>query len=116
MSGRRPSGSTGESWAERASIAIRAGDLLTAEQCLREAVRFDRHSARYRLHWATVLEQLSDYGAAMEQLTEALHLDPDMSAAAGQLSSLLGRHALSATAKGNPIGMRAALNHDNVSA
>src|ERR1700740_2317653 len=79
VSVRRPSGTPGESWTGRASIAIRAGDLFTAKQCLREAVRTDKRSARYRLHWATVLEQLSDYATAVEQLTEALHLDPNMS-------------------------------------
>src|ERR1700674_2087018 len=116
MSVRRPSGTPGENWAGRASIAIRAGDLFTAEQCLREAVRTDKRSAHYRLHWATVLEELADYGAAVEQLTEALHLDPGMSAAAGQLSSLLGRHPLRPNGKLNPIGLQAALGHDNVSA
>jgi SAM-dependent methyltransferase len=115
VSVRRPSGTPGESWAGRASIAIRAGDLFTAEQCLREAVRTDKRSARYRLHWATVLEQLSDYATAVEQLTEALHLAPNMSAAAGQLSSLLNRHPPPPHAKCNPSGLRAALNHDNVS-
>lgn len=100
-------------WAERASVALRAGDLATAERCLREAVRADRSNARHRLHWASVLEELAQYGAAAEQLTEALHLDPGLSAATEQLSLLLSRRPVSPGGKLNALGLRAALNHDN---
>jgi SAM-dependent methyltransferase len=112
MSVRKPPGASRNNWAERAAVAIRAGDLITAERCLREAVRTDRRNVRYRLHWASVLEELAEYGAAAEQLTEALHLAPEMSAAANQLSVLLGRHAVPADSGLNPDGLRAALDHD----
>ncbi len=65
------------------------------------------------MHWASVLEELAQYGAAAEQLTEALHLDPNLTAATDQLSVLLSRRPVPPNGKLNALGLRAALNHEN---
>jgi SAM-dependent methyltransferase len=77
-------------------------------------VRADRRNARHRVHWASVLEQLAQYAAAAEQLTEALHLDPGLVDAADRLSLLLSRRGVPPSAKLNPVGVSAALGHAGV--
>ncbi|HSR81393.1 MAG TPA: tetratricopeptide repeat protein, partial [Hyphomicrobiaceae bacterium] len=66
-----------QTWSDRGSAAIDAGDLATAEQCFREAIRADRRNGRHHFHLALVLEARAKFGAAAEHMTQALRLNPD---------------------------------------
>jgi tetratricopeptide (TPR) repeat protein len=104
-----------DDWARRGSAAVDARDLMTAKKCFSRAVELDRGSAERRFHLAVVLDALEEYVAAAEQLTEALRIDPKLTQAARRLSSLLSRHILAENARLNPLGLRAALQHEAVS-
>ena len=54
-------------------------------------------------------------GAAAQELTEALRIDPRLTQAARCLSSLLSRQITIGNAQLNPIGLRVALQHQDVS-
>ena len=104
-----------DDWARRGSAAVDARDLKTAKKCFSRAAELDRGSAERCFHLAVVLEALEEYGAAAEQLTEALRIDPQLTQAARRLSSLLSRHMLAGNARLNPAGLRAALQHEAAS-
>ena len=104
-----------DDWARRGSAAVDARDLETAKKCFSQAAKIDRGSAERRFHLAVVLEALEEYGAAAEQLTEALRIDPQLTEAARRFSSLLSRHILAGNVRLNPLGLRAALQHEAVS-
>ena len=103
-----------DDWARRGSAAVDARDLKTAKKCFARAAELDRGNAERRFHLAVVLEGLADYPAAAEQLTEALRLDPKLTRAARRLTALLSNYILPGNARLNPIGLRAALQHDEV--
>lgn len=104
-----------EAWARRGSAAVDTRDLETAKECFRRAVELDRRNPERRFHLALVLEALEDYGAAAQELTEALRIDPRLTQAARRLSSLLSRQITIGNAQLNSIGLRAALQHQDVS-
>jgi 2-polyprenyl-3-methyl-5-hydroxy-6-metoxy-1,4-benzoquinol methylase/tetratricopeptide (TPR) repeat protein len=101
-----------QTWSDRGSAAIDAGDLATAEQCFREAIRADRRSARHHFHLALVLEARAKFGAAAEHLTQALRLNPSDADAARRLTTLLTHRPIPADITLDPVGLRAALQHD----
>lgn len=101
-------------WSELASAAVDAGDLEAAKKHFMEAVRTHGRNARHRFNLAVVLEGLSEFGAAASQLTEALRLDPRMTDAARRLSLLASRYTFSEDVRLDPVGLKAALEHDNV--
>src|SRR5262245_410014 len=101
-----------QTWSDRGSAAIDAGDLATAEQCFREAIRADRRSGRHHFHLALVLEARAKFGAAAEHLTQALRLDPSDADAARRLTTLLTHRPIPADVTLDPVGLRAALQHD----
>jgi len=104
-----------EEWARRGSTAVDARDLETAKKCFRRAAELDRRNPERRFHLALVLEALEEYGAAAQELTEALRIDSRLTQAARRLSSLLSRQISIGNAQLNPIGLRAALQHPDVS-
>jgi SAM-dependent methyltransferase len=104
-----------DDWARQGSAAVDARDLETAKKCFSRAAKIDRGNAERRFHLAIVLEALEEYVAAAEQLTEALRIDPQLTQAARRFSSLLSRHILAGSARLNPLGLRAALQHQAVS-
>ena len=69
--------SKAQTWSERGSAAIDAGDLAAAEQCFREAIRTDRRDGRHHVHLAIILEARAKFGDAAQELTQALRLEPD---------------------------------------
>ena len=75
-----------EEWARRGSAAVDTRDLETAKKCFRRAVELDRRNPERRFHLALVLEALEDYGAAAQELTEALRIDPRLTQAVRRLS------------------------------
>jgi SAM-dependent methyltransferase len=99
-------------WSEMASQAVDAGNFETAREYFQQAVESNRSSARPRFHLALVCDVLGDYRAAAEHLTGALRLKPDMADAARRLGALLARRALPADTALDPIGLKAALDHD----
>ncbi|MBO0743318.1 MAG: hypothetical protein J2P51_18105, partial [Hyphomicrobiaceae bacterium] len=101
-----------QTWSDRGSAAIDAGDLATAEQCFREAIRAERRSARHHFHLALVLEARAKFGGAAEHLTQALRLDPTDADAARRLTALITRRPIPADIALDPVGLRAALQHE----
>src|SRR5215510_11007052 len=112
MAPRIPPHAKKQTWSERGSAAVDAGDLATAEQCFREAIRADRGSARHHFHLALVLEARAKFGGAAEHLTQALRLDPNDGDAARRLTALITRRPIPADVALDPAGLRAALRHD----
>ena len=112
MAARSPSQAKKQTWSDRGSAAIDAGDLATAEQCFREAIRTDRGSARHHFHLALVLEARAKFGAAAEHLTQALRLNPNDADAARRLTALITHRPIPADIALDPVGLRAALQHD----
>jgi 2-polyprenyl-3-methyl-5-hydroxy-6-metoxy-1,4-benzoquinol methylase len=112
MAARIPSSAKKQTWSDRGSAAIDAGDLATAEQCFREAIRADRRSARHHFHLALVLEARAKFGGAAEHLTHALRLDPTDADAARRLTALITHRPIPADIALDPAGLRAALQHD----
>jgi len=112
MAARISSPAKKETWSDRGSAAIDAGDLATAEQCFREAIRADRRSARHHFHLALVLEARAKFGGAAEHLTQALRLDPNDADAARRLTALITRRPIPTDIALDPVGLRAALQHD----
>jgi len=102
-----------QTWSDRGSAAIDAGDLAKAEQCFREAIRADRRNAQHHFHLALVLEARAKFGPAAEHLTQALRLDPSQADAARRLTTLISRRPIPADVALDPAGMRAALQHDS---
>ena len=100
-----------ETWSDRGSAAIDAGDLARAEQCFREAIRVERRNAQHHFHLALVLEARAKFGPAAEHLTLALRLDPSQADAARRLATLISRRPIPADVALDPVGMRAALQH-----
>jgi SAM-dependent methyltransferase len=101
-----------QTWSDRGSTAIDAGDLATAEQCFREAIRADRRDGRHHFHLALVLEARAKFGAAAEHLTQALRLNPNDWDAARRLTALITNRPIPADIVLDPVGLRAALQHD----
>jgi SAM-dependent methyltransferase/tetratricopeptide (TPR) repeat protein len=99
----------------RGSAAVNAQDLSSAKKYFKQAAQLDPGNAERRFHLAIVLEALKEVGAAAEQLTEALRLDPQQTQTARRLSSLLSRQPLPETARLSPQGLKAALQHDAIS-
>jgi SAM-dependent methyltransferase len=112
MAPRLPSQAKKETWSDRGSAAIDAGDLAEAEQCFSEAIRADRRSARHHFHLALVLEARAKFGPAAEHLTHALRLDPSDADAARRLTALISRRPIPSDVTLDPAGLRAALQHD----
>jgi 2-polyprenyl-3-methyl-5-hydroxy-6-metoxy-1,4-benzoquinol methylase len=112
MAARIPSPAKKQTWSDRGSAAIDAGDLATAEQCFREAIKADRRSARHHFHLALVLEARAKFGGAAEHLTHALRLDPNDADAARRLTALITHRPIPADIALDPVGLRAALQHD----
>ena len=110
-----PSITQAEEWSRRGSAAVDAKDLDTAKKCFKRAIQLDRDNAERRFHLAVVLEALNEIGAAAEELTEALRMDPQQAQTARRFSALLTRHTLPASARLSPQGLKAALQHDQVS-
>ena len=52
----------GSNWLELGSSAVDAGDLATAEQCFREAVKADKRNSRCHFYLAIVLEAVEKFG------------------------------------------------------
>jgi SAM-dependent methyltransferase len=99
-------------WSELASRAVDAGNFETAREYFQQAVAINKSAASHRFHLALVCDTLGDYRVAAEELTTALRLKPDMADAARRLGALLSRRALPAETELDPIGLRAALDHD----
>jgi SAM-dependent methyltransferase len=112
MAARTSSQAKKQTWSDRGSAAIDAGDLATAEQCFREAIKADRRNARHHFHLALVLEARGRFGAAAEHLTQALRLDPSDADAARRLTALIARRPIPADVALDPVGLRAAMQHE----
>jgi len=110
-----PSIAQADEWSRRGSAAVDAKDLQTARKCFKRAVELDGGNAERRFHLGIVLEALKETGAAAEELTEALRIDPGQAQAARRLSALLGRQPLPDSARLSPQGLKALLGHDAVS-
>ncbi len=101
-----------QTWSERGSAAIDAGDLANAEQCFREAIKSDRRNGRHHFHLAVVLEARAKFGPAAEHLTQALRQNPMDADAARRLSDLIIRRPIPDDVQLDLAGLRAALHHE----
>lgn len=101
-------------WTQRGLQLLRDRDFRAAKACFARAVTLEKHSAVHRYHLAMTHLALSEFGAAAEQLTESLRLDPAMRVAAEKLELLVLRRLIPATAELNPVGLKAALRHDGM--
>ncbi len=115
MSPPAPARAQADDWSRRGSAAIDAQDLPAAKKCFKRAVELDRGNAQRHFHLAIVLEALQEFAAAAEQLTEALRIDPHQPDAARRFSALVTRQILPETARLNPAGLIAALQHEAAS-
>jgi SAM-dependent methyltransferase len=86
--------------------------LLGAAKAFAAAVKADGNNAEHRFNLAIVLEAAGDAGGAAEQLTNALQIDPQMTAASRRLCWLLGKSKLPDGVRLNRQGLKAALAHD----
>ena len=98
-------------WAELAVQAAGDGDLEAAKRCFAKAVKVDKNDPILRFHYGVVLERLADFGAAAEQFTEVLRIEPTATDAARRLGRLVNQGALPASVQLNPLGLKAALTH-----
>src|SRR5689334_25088783 len=105
-----------DSWSDRGSAAIDAGDLQMAKQCFTRAVKADSTSSRHRFHLAIVLERLGEIDAAAQQLTQSLRLDPKSVDSARRLASLFRRAGVDIFegVQLDTIGLRNGLNHNRI--
>src|SRR5262245_38803849 len=101
-----------DDWSRRGSDAVDALDLPAAKRCFKRPVELDGDNAQRRFNLAIVLEGLAEFGAAATELTEALRIDPHHADAARRFSSLVTRRILPETARLNPRGLVAALQHE----
>jgi SAM-dependent methyltransferase len=86
--------------------------LHGAAKAFAAAVKIDGNNAEHRFNLAIVLEAAGNAGGAAEQLTNALQVDPQMTAASRRLCWLLGKTKLSDGVRLNRQGLKAALSHD----
>jgi len=96
----------------RGAAAIAAGDLSGAAKAFAAAVKADGNNAEHRFNLAIVLEAAGDSSGAAEQLTNALQIDPQMTAASRRLCWLMGKTKLPDGVRLNRQGLKAALAHD----
>lgn len=96
----------------RGAAAIAAGDLQSAAKSFAAAVKADGDNAEHRFHLAIVFEAMGNARGAAEELTQALQLDPQMTAASRRLCWLLGKGKLPDGVRLNRLGLKAALAHD----
>jgi 2-polyprenyl-3-methyl-5-hydroxy-6-metoxy-1,4-benzoquinol methylase len=99
-------------WSQKGSEAIDRGDIHIAKECFTQAVKQEKNSASHRYHLALVLVALGEAGAAAEQFTVALRLQPDMFDAARRLGSLITSRPLPANVELDVVGLKSALNYD----
>lgn len=104
------------SWSERGSAAIDAGNLDMAKQCFSQAVKADSCNTSHRFHLAIVLEGLGELDVAAQQLTQALRLDPKRQDAARRLAALFRRADFGASdhLRLDTIGLRHGLHHNRI--
>ena len=69
-----------------AALLVQTGRLAEARGLYEALVRLKPRQAGYRLNLGTVLLQLKDHAAAMEELKRALELDPEQPEALGNLA------------------------------
>ena len=96
----------------RGAAAIAAGELHSAAKLFTAAVKADGDNAEHRFNLAIVLEAMADARGAAEELTKALLIDPQMTAASRRLCWLLGKGRLPDGTRLNRLGLKAALAHD----
>jgi SAM-dependent methyltransferase/tetratricopeptide (TPR) repeat protein len=97
-------------WAELAAEAANEGDLEAAKRCLVQAIKQDKNNHVLRFHYGAVLEAAGDRGAAAEQFTETLRIEPTAIDAARRLGRLVSM-GLPADVELNVWGLKAALTH-----
>ncbi|NJO21962.1 MAG: class I SAM-dependent methyltransferase [Sphingomonadales bacterium] len=86
--------------------------MLGAAKAFAAAVKADGNNAEHRFNLGIVLEAAGNTSGAAEQLTNALQIDPQMTAASRRLCWLLGRSKLPDGVRLNRQGLKAALTHD----
>ena len=100
-------------WTEIGAQRMEAGDYRQALDAFSNAAKADKGVAVHRYNMAIACMALGDAGSAAEHLTEALRLRPSMLEAAQQLSNVV-RGRLPSVVRLNTIGLKAALEFDQV--
>ena len=115
MPPRPPSAGQAVLLARQGWLASEVRNYRAAKDFFAQAAKLEPHNTARRIDLASALEALQDLSGAVAQLTEALHLDANNTAAAQRLSSILSRHTLTGNERLNPEGLKAALGQNAIS-